>query len=323
MVDVTGTLAGRPVPRLGLGCMTMTQAGRDEDECALSLRAAFDGGVRMFDTADRYGHGRNEELLARALGHVRDETFLATKVGFVGKSSDPHPADGSPAHVIAACEASLRRLQTDRVDLLYLHRLDRRVPVEDTVGAMAELVTAGKVRALGLSEVAVPTLRRAHAVHPVAAVQSEYSLWSRDPESEMLAACRELGTSFVAYSPLGGGFLTARYRTPEDLPQGSMLAGTLRMAPENLAQNVRLVEQLQALSDALGCTPAQLALAWVLSKGVFAIPSGARLAHLTENLGARTLELDHPTTAELESVFAPGRIAGPRKSATGMAMVDL
>jgi aryl-alcohol dehydrogenase-like predicted oxidoreductase len=317
-----GTIGGRSVQRLGLGCMTMSHSGRDDEESVQSLRAAFEGGVRMFDTADRYGRGHNERLLARALGHVRADIFLATKVGFVGKSADPFPADGSPAHVRTACEASLQRLATDHVDLLYLHRVDRRVPVEETVGAMADLVAEGKVLALGLCEVSAATLRRATGAHPIAAVQSEYSLWSRDPEREMLSVCRDLGTAFVAYSPLGGGFLTSRYRTAATLPAGSNLAHAPRMSGENLVHNLRLVDQLRAVAAEVGCTPAQLALAWVLAADVYAIPSSARLEHLRENLDAHLVRLETSVKERLDAAFAEDRVAGPRKGPSGMALVD-
>lgn len=315
------TIGEHRVPRLALGCMSMSHPGRDEAESRATLRRAFDAGIRMFDTADRYGGGHNERLLASAFASVRDEVLIATKLGFVGSpGKDARPVDGSPEHVRAACEDSLARLDRERIDLLYLHRVDPQVPVEETVGAMAELVAAGKVGHLGLSEVDATVLRRAAAVHPVAALQSEYSLSTRDVEEQVLPVCRDLAVRFVAYSPLGIGLLTGRYRSAEALPPGNRLARGPRMADEHRPGNLRRVEALEQLAAAHGCSAAQLALAWVLSRGVVALPGSSRRDHLDENLGALDVEMTEELASNLERLFPAGAITGGRKSAAGLAL---
>lgn len=322
-MTATITLGDRCVPPLGFGCMSLSHPGRIDDLSVRVLRAAYEGGVRHFDTADKYGAGHNEQLVARALGRVRSEVLIATKVGFVGSPGrDERPVDGTPEHIRAACHASLQRLRTDRIDLLYLHRVDPHVPVEETVGAMADLVGDGSVAHLGLSEVGPETLARAAAVHPIAAVQSEYSLWSRDVEDGVLDACREQGATFVAYSPLGIGFLTGRYRRTDELPAGNRLARSPRMTDENLAPNLELVERLALVAEDVGCTPAQLALAWVLDRGVAAVPGSSSEEHLHENLAASQVVLDDQLREVLDQTFRRDRVAGARKSPPGLALTD-
>ncbi|MDX1650216.1 MAG: aldo/keto reductase [Myxococcota bacterium] len=310
---------GLEVSALGLGCMGLSQAyGRaDPAEAEATLRRAVERGVRLFDTADVYGLGRNEELVGRVLAPVRDRVVLATKCGIVAGEKGPTGVDGRPERVAACCDASLARLGTDAIDLYYLHRVDPQVPIEETVGAMAELVRAGKVRHLGLSEAGSATLRRACAVHPVAALQSEYSLWSREPEAGVLATCRELGVGFVAFSPLGRGFLAGAVRGEEDLDaEGDVRRAFPRFQPGNLERNLELLRAFEAEAEALGCTPGQLALAWVLARGddVVPIPGTKRVARLEENLAAAELALPPDALARLERLFPPGAVAGDRYS---------
>jgi aryl-alcohol dehydrogenase-like predicted oxidoreductase len=245
---------------------------------------------------------------------------VATKVGFVGSSRDTRPVDGSPDHIRNAARRSLARLDIDAIDLLYLHRVDPAVPIEESVGAMAELVTDGVVRHIGLSEAAPDTVRRGHAVHPIAALQSEYSLWTRDPETGVLAVCRELGVTFVAYSPLGIGFLTGTVRRPGDLPAGNRLVKGPRIEPSNLEHNLALVDKIRALAARLGCTPAQLALAWLMARDVVPIPGSARVEHLLENLGALEVTLAAADLDEIDRIAPPGAAAGTRKSDWGLAL---
>lgn len=308
---------GPELPRMGLGCMTMSWPGRDEQESLQTLATALDSGVTLLDTADRYGDGHNERLLSRVLSDRRDEVFLATKVGFA-RSPDGRRVDGRPEHLHAAARASLARLGVDHVDLLYLHRVDPQVPVEDSVGALAELVAAGFAHRIGLSEVGPSTLRAAAAVHPVAALQSEYSLWSREPEADVLPACRELGVAFVAYGPLGKGFLAGALRSAEDVEP--RLARAPRLQAGNLQQNLPLLDGLARIAGRLGCTTAQLSLAWLMARDAVPIPSSARLAHLTENLGALDVRLDEDDLIELDQVAPRGAAVGARKSPDGMEL---
>lgn len=308
---------GPELPPMGLGCMTMSWSGRDEAESLRTVGAALDAGITLLDTADRYGDGHNERLLSQVLRSRRDEVVLATKVGFA-RSPDGRSPDGRPESLQAAARASLRRLGVDSIDLLYLHRVDPQVPVQESIGALAELVAQGLVRHLGLSEVGPVTLRAAAAVHPVAAVQSEYSLWSRDPEIDVLAACRELGATFVAYGPLGKGFLTGSVRSPQDVD--ARLAGLPRLQAANLEQNLTFLDALEAVAGRLGCTTAQLSLAWVMAQGVVPIPSSARLAHLHDNLGAREVELSPGDLAELDLIAPHGAAVGDRKSPDGLEL---
>lgn len=312
------------VSRLGHGCMSLSDLPRDDARAEVVLRHAVDLGITLFDTADRYGSGHSERLLGRVFGGRTDEIVLATKFGFVGDPADPDGVDGRPESVHRACDASLRRLGVDVIDLYYLHRVDAKVPIEETVGAMAELVSAGKVRALGLSEAAPATIHRAHAVHPISALQTELSLWSRQAEEGPLNVCRALGITFVAYSPLGIGFLTGRIGSVGDVPSGNRLARSERLAPGNIEWNTALLTRLTMLANDLGYTPGQLALAWVLSRGrdVVPIPGTRDMNHLQENVAASHASLEPAHLRVLDSVFTPDAPAGSRKSAAGLALVD-
>jgi len=310
--------AGPEVSALGLGCMGMSDfyAGRDEAEARATLEAALERGVTFFDTADMYGMGANEELIGPFVRAHRAQVVVATKFGIVRdpKNVAVRGFDGSAGYVKRACEASLKRLGIDRIDLYYLHRKDPRVPVEETVGAMANLVREGKVRWLGLSEVGPRTLRAACAVHPITALQSEYSLWSRDPEDGVLEACRANGVGFVAYAPLGRGFLTGAIQKPEDLAADDYRRFTPRFQGENFTRNLELVKEVRELAAQKGCTPAQLALAWVLAQGsdVVPIPGTTRRRHLEENLGAPAVKLSAEELAALEAVAPKGVASGER-----------
>ncbi|PPT80180.1 aldo/keto reductase [Xanthomonas theicola] len=321
---------GRNGPRvcaLGLGCMGMSAfyGGRRDDAAAIAvIHAALDRGVTLIDTADMYGPHTNEVLVGKALAGRRDQAVLATKFGIKLDPSDPaaRGIDGRPEYVQAACEASLQRLGVDHIDLYYQHRVDPNVPIEDTVGAMARLVEQGKVRFLGLSEAAAETIRRAHAVHPITVVQSEYSLWSREPESDgVFATVRELGIGFVPYSPLGRGFLTGAIRSPADFEAEDYRRHSPRFQGENFARNLQLVEQVRALAQAKGATPGQLALAWVLAQGedLVPIPGTKRLAYLEENLGALQVTLSAEERAQIDAIFPADAAAGTRYPAAMMA----
>ena len=311
--------AGGPVvSMIGLGCMGMSDfyGHRDEAEAVATIHLALDRGVTFLDTADMYGYGRNEELVGRAIRGRRHEVFLATKFGIMRAEDDPNVRgiNGRPDYVRAACEASLRRLGVDVIDLYYQHRVDPATPIEETVGAMADLVRAGKVHFIGLSEAGDATLRRAHAVHPLTALQSEYSLWTRDPEEGVLAACRELGIGFVAYSPLGRGFLTGRIKRIEDFAPDDYRPHTPRFQGENFQQNLDLVRRIELLAAQKGCRPAQLALAWVLAQGedIVPIPGTKRRAYFDENLGALDLALTLAEVKKINAFFPPGAAAGTR-----------
>lgn len=319
---------GPEVGALGLGCAGMSglytpaetaTGSADEREAVAAVHLALDLGVTLLDTSDDYGPRVNEELLGRALAGRRDEAVLATKGGIVRDDAGRMRLDGSPAHLRAACDASLRRLRTDHVDVYYLHRLDPRVPVEDTVGAMSELVTAGKVRHLGLCEVDAATVRRAHAVHPLAAVQTEYSLVARDVEDEVLPVLRELGISLVAYSPLGRGLLTGTVRDAGQLAEGDFRRTIPRFAADALPANVALADVLAGLAADRGCTAAQLALAWLLAQGddVVPIPGTRRRDRLRENVGAAAVTLSPEDLAWIGAVVDPARVVGGRHSQAG------
>ncbi|MDY4341842.1 aldo/keto reductase [Xanthomonas sp. LF07-6] len=314
---------GRNGPRvsaLGLGCMGMSAfyGGRSDDAAAIAvIHAAIEHGVSLIDTADMYGPHTNEVLVGKALAGRRDQVVLATKFGIKLDPNDPaaRGIDGRPEYVQSACEASLRRLGVDHIDLYYQHRVDPNVPIEDTVGAMARLVEQGKVRFLGLSEAAAATIRRAHAVHPITALQSEYSLWSRDPEHDgVLETVRELGIGFVPYSPLGRGFLTGAIRSPEDFEADDYRRHSPRFQGENFDRNLQLVERVRELAQAKGVTPGQLALAWVLAQGedLVPIPGTKRLAYLEENLGALQVKLSAEELAQIEAIFPADAAAGHR-----------
>ncbi len=299
---------GLIVSRQGLGCMGMSEfyGAGDDDESVATVHLALDLGLTFFDTADMYGPFTNEVLLGRALGARRDEAVIATKFGNVRDPDDPtkRSINGRPEYVRQACDASLSRLGTDYIDLYYQHRVDPDTPIEETVGAMAALVAAGKVRYLGLSEAAPATIRRAHAVHPISALQTEYSVWARDPEAEILPTVRELGIGFVPYSPLGRGFLTGTLRTLDQLEENDFRRYQPRFLGDNLAANIAIVEQIDALASVKGCTPAQIALAWVHAQGrdLAPIPGTKRRRYLEENIGALDIELSSDDLARLDGL---------------------
>jgi len=301
---------GLIVSRQGLGCMGMSEfyGAGDDDESVATIHRALDLGLTFFDTADMYGPFTNEVLLGRALGARRDEAIVATKFGNVRDPDDPtkRAINGRPEYVRQACDASLSRLGTDHIDLYYQHRVDPDTPIEETVGAMAELVQAGKVRYLGLSEAAPATIRRAHKVHPISALQTEYSVWARDPESEILPTIRELGIGFVPYSPLGRGFLTGTLRSLDQLEKNDFRRYQPRFIGDNLAANIAIVEQIDALASAKGCTPAQVALAWVHAQGrdLAPIPGTKRRRYLEENIGALEVELSEDDLVRLDDLGA-------------------
>jgi len=306
-----------PVSALGLGCMGMSEfyGPGQESESVAVIHAAIDAGCTFLDTADMYGPFTNERLVGRAIAGRRDEVVVATKFGNERRADGSRVGvNGRPEYVRAACEASLQRLGVDHIDLYYQHRVDTTVPIEDTVGAMSELVAAGKVSHLGLSEAGASTIRRAHAVHPITALQTEYSLWSRDPEADVLPVTRELGIGFVAYSPLGRGFLTGRFTSPADIPDGDFRRNDPRFRAENFAHNMAVVAKVREVATEKGCTPGQLAIAWLLAQGydIVPIPGTKRLTYLVENLAAADVTLTVDDLARLEEAAPRGVAAGDR-----------